>query len=307
MAGGPDRDIRFKRYRVTSGHYTASGITFRITDDWLRAGNAHRALKESWVGQTHFSEIPDYIEDSMDAMRVKIPEMNFRDGRGGISSLGPLRARPLDLPQPVRDFHHAHPRALDLLQPVRDLHHAHPAHAHPLAVRERPGLQQEMIPLPDAYAGVTHERRVEVAPPLAVHAGTKSRDPAQPLCEDIHMSRRLRDRRGGRNNFDLWLGISSTRVDPSRASGIPLFGIHRCNNIIDPHCGRRAHYRARVRGGVLRSGDDMAGWPLVEVSRIRRMNNGRTGKPKHCALAWLKSHSCGAKQERVGTHKRTLA
>jgi hypothetical protein len=46
------------RYRVTSGHYVESGISFKITDDWLRAGNAHRALKESWVGQTCISEIP---------------------------------------------------------------------------------------------------------------------------------------------------------------------------------------------------------------------------------------------------------
>ena len=53
------------RYRVTNGHYVESGISFKITDDWFRAGNAHRALKESWVGHTSFTEIPEYIEETV--------------------------------------------------------------------------------------------------------------------------------------------------------------------------------------------------------------------------------------------------
>ena len=84
------------RYSVTSGHYVESGISFKITDDWLRAGNAHRALKESWVGHTSFTEIPEYIEETVAPLI------------GGISSLGPLRLRveqqlpPLQLPRAVR-------------------------------------------------------------------------------------------------------------------------------------------------------------------------------------------------------------
>ena len=47
VAGGPDRDVRLKRYRVTTGTYVRSGKSFKVTDDWLRASNAHRLLEES--------------------------------------------------------------------------------------------------------------------------------------------------------------------------------------------------------------------------------------------------------------------
>ena len=54
VAGGPDRDVRMKRYRVTTGTYTLSGEGFKITDDSLKPGNAHRLLKGSWTGATEF-------------------------------------------------------------------------------------------------------------------------------------------------------------------------------------------------------------------------------------------------------------
>ena len=33
VAGGPDRDVRMKRYRVTTGTYTLGAEGFKITDD----------------------------------------------------------------------------------------------------------------------------------------------------------------------------------------------------------------------------------------------------------------------------------
>ena len=82
VAGGPDRDVRLKRYRVTTGTYVKSGKSFKVTDDWLRASNAHRLLEESWTGTTVFNELPDYIEEAI------IPDQ-VEDGsiRGGVYSL----------------------------------------------------------------------------------------------------------------------------------------------------------------------------------------------------------------------------
>ena len=65
VAGGPDREIRMKRYRVTTGTYVENGQNFKITDDWLKPGNAHRLLKLSWTGTTKFQEIPEYIEETV--------------------------------------------------------------------------------------------------------------------------------------------------------------------------------------------------------------------------------------------------
>ena len=65
VAGGLDRDVRLKRYRVTTGTYAKSGKSFKVTDDWLRASNAHRLLEESWTGTTVFNELPDYIEEAI--------------------------------------------------------------------------------------------------------------------------------------------------------------------------------------------------------------------------------------------------
>ena len=114
VSGGPDRETRFMRYRVTSGHYVESGVSFKITDDWLCARNAHRALKQSWVGQTSFNEIPEYIEETV----LPVP--------GGLSSLGALRPRDvqrppvLQLPQAVRVQPERH-RVLDPLPAVPPL------------------------------------------------------------------------------------------------------------------------------------------------------------------------------------------
>ena len=73
VAGGPDREIRMKRYRITSGTYIISGDKFKITDDWLKPGNAHRLLKASWTGSTTFHEIPEYIEETMNGNILDSP------------------------------------------------------------------------------------------------------------------------------------------------------------------------------------------------------------------------------------------
>ena len=64
VAGGPDRETRMKRYRVTIGTYTLSGEGFKVIDDWLKPGNAHRLPKSGWTGATSFQEIPEYIEET---------------------------------------------------------------------------------------------------------------------------------------------------------------------------------------------------------------------------------------------------
>ena len=77
VAGGPDRETRLKRYRVTTGTYIADGESFKVTDDWLQRANTHRLFKGSWTGTTKVVELLDYIEESV--------------LRGGASSLGALR------------------------------------------------------------------------------------------------------------------------------------------------------------------------------------------------------------------------
>ena len=69
VAGGPDREIRMKRYRITVGVYTLTNQKFRIIDDWLKPNNIHRLLKGCWTGTTDFNEIPEYIEESIDTSR----------------------------------------------------------------------------------------------------------------------------------------------------------------------------------------------------------------------------------------------
>ena len=71
VSSGPDRGVRMKRYRVTTGSYTDTGERFKITDDWLRPSNAHRLLRCGWVGTTEFQEIPEYMEESLDQGSVE--------------------------------------------------------------------------------------------------------------------------------------------------------------------------------------------------------------------------------------------
>ena len=101
VAGGPERETRLKRFRVTTGVYVDDGEQFKVTDDWMKASNAHRPLRGSWTGSTSFVELPDYIEETL--------------VRGGVSSLGVLRpdCRPIPadrLALPLSE--HVH-RALD--------------------------------------------------------------------------------------------------------------------------------------------------------------------------------------------------
>jgi hypothetical protein len=70
VAGGPDRETRMKRYRITNGTYSDNGEGFRITDDWLRPNNTHRLLRCSWTGTTEFQEIPEYMEESIVANKT---------------------------------------------------------------------------------------------------------------------------------------------------------------------------------------------------------------------------------------------
>ena len=49
VAGGPDREARLKRYRTTTDTYIADGESFKVTDDWLPPGNAHRPVRGSWT------------------------------------------------------------------------------------------------------------------------------------------------------------------------------------------------------------------------------------------------------------------
>ena len=63
VAGGPDRETRMMRYRVTTGACSCNGERFKITDDWMKPSNTHRLLKSSWVGTTEFREILEYLEE----------------------------------------------------------------------------------------------------------------------------------------------------------------------------------------------------------------------------------------------------
>ena len=74
-----------KRYRITARIYIVSGEGFKITDDWLKPGNAHRLLKGSWTGVTEFQEIPEYIEDTIAPNKSESNNI-----RGGVSFLGLL-------------------------------------------------------------------------------------------------------------------------------------------------------------------------------------------------------------------------
>ena len=276
VSGGPDRDTRFMRYRVTSGHYVESGISFKITDDWLRAGNAHRALKQSWVGQTSFSEIPEYIEETA----LPMP--------GGLSSLGALRPRDVHRP-PVLHL----PQAVRVL-PVQQ-HAADPLPAVPPFAVDVPREVRDSSGEQDRECIFSKPEVPEfkwISASFSARASSTLRDPPLLLCGGSYLSRRLGDRRVRSETFTPCLGLSSSRADPSRVSEPPLRGAHRYNDITDHPCGRRARYRARVRGGVLRSRGDMAGRPLDGVSRHRRWQwaNRRlnTARP-----AWLKSHPCG--------------
>ena len=82
VAGGPDRDTRMKRYRVTDGVYSFNNEKFKITDDWTKPNCSHRRLRGSWTGTTRFQETPDDIEETAN---------NEIELRGDLSFLGALR------------------------------------------------------------------------------------------------------------------------------------------------------------------------------------------------------------------------
>ena len=172
------------RYRVTSGHYVKSGISFKITDDSLRAGNAHRALKESWVRQTSFNEIPEYIEETV----LPVP--------GGLFSLGLLRPPALPIPRPVRVQPERHVK-LDPLPVI-----VHIPEVEPRGVREFPEVCAEVPTVITIFTKCTY-------------CITRTRDPPLPRAGGSYFSRRLRERRVRGYLFTPRLGSSSSGADPS--------------------------------------------------------------------------------------------
>ena len=60
VAGGPGRDIKLKKTRVTIGTFVASGEHFKIVDQYTEPRAAHMMLEHAWVGTIEFQEIINY-------------------------------------------------------------------------------------------------------------------------------------------------------------------------------------------------------------------------------------------------------
>jgi hypothetical protein len=71
VASGPSAKTPLKRIRITRGKYVASGKTFKIIDDWTTRANAHRLLEGSWIGNTDFREVAEYIDDDSDEETIE--------------------------------------------------------------------------------------------------------------------------------------------------------------------------------------------------------------------------------------------
>jgi hypothetical protein len=57
VAGGPGRDIKLTKTRVTIGKFVASGEEFKIIDHYTEPKAAHMMLEHAWVGTTEFKEL----------------------------------------------------------------------------------------------------------------------------------------------------------------------------------------------------------------------------------------------------------
>ena len=60
VAGGPGRDIKLTKTRVTIGTFVASGEQFKIIDHYTEPKAAHMMLEHAWVGTTEFKELINY-------------------------------------------------------------------------------------------------------------------------------------------------------------------------------------------------------------------------------------------------------
>jgi hypothetical protein len=54
VAGGPGRDIKLTKTRVTIGTFVASGEEFKIIDHYTEPRAAHMMLEHAWVGTTEY-------------------------------------------------------------------------------------------------------------------------------------------------------------------------------------------------------------------------------------------------------------
>ena len=81
VAGGPSKETIIKGRRVTNGTYVGNKERFTITDDYNDPNDAHKILKNAWIGTTEF-EVLDYHdgEDKEDASKV-IGTLNLLSAR----------------------------------------------------------------------------------------------------------------------------------------------------------------------------------------------------------------------------------
>ena len=67
VAGGPGRDIKLTKTRVTIGTFVASGEQFKIIDHYTEPRAAHMMLEHAWVGTTEFKEVINSEGANIDA------------------------------------------------------------------------------------------------------------------------------------------------------------------------------------------------------------------------------------------------
>ena len=215
---------------LPAGTLRRAGSHSRFSDDWLREGNAHRALKESWVGQTSFSEIPDYVEETSAPMC------------GSLFSLGPLRPPAPPLLRPVRVLPKRHYK-LDPLPAV-----PLPPDNDPRRAREFPEVLPEVhliVGLFSACAGANIRTSTSRDHPLLLAGGS-------------YRSRRPRDGCARGCLLPPRLGLSSSGADPSsRVRQLPLRDC-RLSHVTDHPCGRRARCKRASVGEYL---DRQMIWP----------------------------------------------
>ena len=65
VAGGPGRDLKLAKSRITIGTFVGSGEEFKIEDQYTKPRAAHLMLEHAWIGTSEFREI-DHEADSLD-------------------------------------------------------------------------------------------------------------------------------------------------------------------------------------------------------------------------------------------------
>ena len=56
VSGGPGRDIKLEKARITIGTFVASGERFKIEDQYTEPRAAHMMFEHAWVGTWEFRE-----------------------------------------------------------------------------------------------------------------------------------------------------------------------------------------------------------------------------------------------------------